>query len=264
MARHILWIGLFTQARSARIWTSDSTTGRRRCLGGRILFFPEQRPVPIEGPTIKELDPAVIGLERAERQAPLPQSEQVDAHLFLAQLVGRPAIVPGKPAHPVQVDALGSQRQPGRPHVLRHPLAQRCHRGLLSFEVRPAAHSPGPPKITSRVPPNDGLLLPYGAAVQSNGRLERWPGFLSVCFGTWTWTFSAALTAVAEPRPVLSLLPRLRHLLLNHSAPSSLLCPVCNSPGRGTVAEVVKVDIPAVSPDLTARGQHGANSAHSG
>jgi hypothetical protein len=141
-------------------------------LGGRILFFPKQGPVQIEGPTVQELDPAVIGLERAERQAALAQPEQVNAHLFLAQLVGRPAVVRGKPAHPIQIDTLGARRQPGRPHVLCHPLAQSCHRGLLSREVRPAAQAHPQSNL---VRPASRRLILYGKAVQSNDRLERWP-----------------------------------------------------------------------------------------
>ena len=83
-----MWIGFLTQAKRARIWVSDRTTGRRRCFGGRILFSPKQRPVPVEGPAVKELDAAVVGLERPERQTPFTQSEQIGAHLLLAQSVG--------------------------------------------------------------------------------------------------------------------------------------------------------------------------------
>ena len=155
MEMQVLWTGFRTQARSARIWVSDKTTGRRRCFGGRILFFPKQRPVQVEGPAIEELDAAVVGLEGPQSQTPLAQPEQICAHLFLAQALWRAPVVGGQTPYTVEVDALGSRRQPSRPHVFRHPMAQCCHRGLLCFEVRPAAQPRPTSMLTSRFTPHD-------------------------------------------------------------------------------------------------------------
>jgi hypothetical protein len=49
----------------------------------------KQRPVAIKRAPVEELDAAVMGLERAERDAALTQTKQVATHLFLAQLIRR-------------------------------------------------------------------------------------------------------------------------------------------------------------------------------
>jgi hypothetical protein len=67
-----------------RIWSSGKAIGRRRCFGGRILFFPKQRPIPLERPAVQEANTAVIGLEGAERTAMLAQADQPGAHFRLA------------------------------------------------------------------------------------------------------------------------------------------------------------------------------------
>jgi len=54
-----------TQPRRALTSLSGKATGRRRCFGGRILFFPEQLPVQVKRLAVKELDAAMIGLEGA-------------------------------------------------------------------------------------------------------------------------------------------------------------------------------------------------------
>src|SRR4051812_28703095 len=109
-ARQVLWVGLLMQPSSLRIRASGRATGSRRCFGGRILFFPKQRPAAIQRPAVKELDAAVVGLEGAEGHAPLATPEQVGAHLGLTQFVGRAPVVLGQTANPVEVDALGSGR----------------------------------------------------------------------------------------------------------------------------------------------------------
>src|SRR4051794_23083665 len=118
--RLVLWIGFLISLRSLRTGASGRATGRRRCFGGRILFPPEQRPIAFEGPAIQELDAAVVGLECAERHAALAQFKQVRTYLRLAQLVGRAPIVLGQTVDPVEVEALGSGRQPGHPHLFHH------------------------------------------------------------------------------------------------------------------------------------------------
>ena len=69
----------------------------------------KQRPIAIERPAVEELDTAVIDLERAERDATIPQAEQVAAHLFLGQSIRRTAVVRGQPTDRVDVDGLGSR-----------------------------------------------------------------------------------------------------------------------------------------------------------
>ena len=90
-------MGFLTRPSSARTCSSDRTSGRRSCLGGRILFL-KQRPIAIERPAVEELDTAVIDLERAERDAALPKAKQVAAHLFLGQSIRRTAVVASQAA----------------------------------------------------------------------------------------------------------------------------------------------------------------------
>src|ERR1700752_841417 len=126
-------MGFLTPPSSARTCSSDRTSGRRSCLGGRVLFL-KQRPIAIERPAVEELDTAVIDLERAERDAALPKAKQVAAHLFLGQSIRRTAVVASQAADRVDVDGLGSRRQPRRLHVFDHLQSQRRHRGLPWFE----------------------------------------------------------------------------------------------------------------------------------
>ena len=140
-------MGFLTPPSSARTCSSDRTSGRRSCLGGRILFL-KQRPIAIERPAVEELDAAVIDLERAERDAALPKAKQVAAHLFLGQSIRRTAVVASQAADRVDVDGLGSRRQPRRLHVFNHLQAQRRHRGLPWFE-QARATAPAPRRISS-------------------------------------------------------------------------------------------------------------------
>jgi len=71
--------------------------------------------------TVEELDAAVIGFERAERDAALTQPKQVPAPVCLAQLIRRTAVVRGKTTDRVDVDGPRRRRQPGRLHVSDHP-----------------------------------------------------------------------------------------------------------------------------------------------
>ena len=121
----------------------------------------------------------MIGLEGSERKPPVAQPEQIRAHLLLAQLLWRAPVMNGQTPYSVEVDALGSRRQPGRPHVFSHPPAQCCHRGLLCFEVRPAAQPRPTSMLASCFTSHDTFL--YGEAVQSNGCLQRWPGHQVDC-----------------------------------------------------------------------------------
>ena len=52
-------------------------------------MFLKQRPVAIQRPAVEELDAAVIGAERAERDPALAQPKQVAPYLVLAQLIRR-------------------------------------------------------------------------------------------------------------------------------------------------------------------------------
>ena len=140
-------MGFLTRPSSARTCLSDRTSGRRSCLGGRILFL-KQRPIAIERPAVEELDTAVIDLERAERDAAITQAKQIAAHLFFGQPIRRTAIMGGQPTDRVDVDGLGSRRQPRRLHVFNHPQSQRRHRGLPWFE-QASALEPAPPRISS-------------------------------------------------------------------------------------------------------------------
>src|ERR1700683_426130 len=78
------------------------------------FFFLKQRPVAIQRPAIKELDAALIGPERAERDPAVTQTEQVAPYLFLAQLIRRTAVVRGQPTDRVDVDGLRRSRPPRR------------------------------------------------------------------------------------------------------------------------------------------------------
>src|ERR1700677_4614268 len=130
------------------------------------FFFLKQRPVAIQRPAIEELDAALIGPERAERDPALTQTEQVAPYLFLAQLIRRTAVVRGQPTDRVDVDGLRRSRQPRRLHVFNHLQSQRRHRGLPWFE-QASAMAPAPRRISSTQPPC-GERRPYGEAVQSN------------------------------------------------------------------------------------------------
>ena len=61
------------------------------------FFFLKQRPVAIQRPAVEELDAAVIGAERAERDPALTQPKQVAPYLVLAQLIRRTTVVRGQP-----------------------------------------------------------------------------------------------------------------------------------------------------------------------
>src|SRR3984885_8948743 len=137
-------MGFLTPPSSARTCASDRTSGRRSCLGGRILFL-KQRPVAIKRPEVEELDASVID---PERDAAIPQAKQIAAHLFFGQPIRRTAIMGGQPTDRVDVDGLGSRRQPRRLHVFNHPQSQRRHRGLPWFE-QASALAPAPPRISS-------------------------------------------------------------------------------------------------------------------
>src|ERR1700722_7179188 len=112
------------------------------------FFFLKQRPVAIQRPAVEELDAAVIGAERAECDPALTQPKQVAPYLVLAQLIRRTTVVRGQPTDRVDVDGLGSRRQPRRFHVFNHLQAQRRHRGLPWFE-QAGATAPAPRKIAS-------------------------------------------------------------------------------------------------------------------
>src|SRR5271154_4332035 len=112
------------------------------------FFFLKQRPVAIQRPAIEELDAALIGPERAERDPVLTQTEQVAPYLFLAQMIRRTAVVRGQPTDRVDVDGLRRSRQPRRLHVFDHLQSQRRHRGLPWFE-QAGATAPAPRKIAS-------------------------------------------------------------------------------------------------------------------
>src|SRR5271168_1176885 len=130
------------------------------------FFFLKQRPVAIQRPAIEELDAALIGPERAERDPALTQTEQVAPYLFLAQLIRRTAVVRGQPTDRVDVDGLRRSRQPRRLHVFDHLQSQRRHRGLPWFEQ---ARRDGASSKENSLNSNAAREAPpYGGAVQSN------------------------------------------------------------------------------------------------
>src|SRR6202451_4717290 len=140
-------MGFLTPPSSARTCSSDRTSEVAVAWAGEF-FFLKQRPVAIKRPEVEELDASVIDLERAERDAAITQAKQIAAHLFFGQPIRRTAIVGGQPTDRVDVDGLGSRRQPRRLHVFNHPQSQPRHRGLLWFE-QASALAPAPPRISS-------------------------------------------------------------------------------------------------------------------
>src|SRR6202161_351022 len=135
------------------------------------FFFLKQRPVALQRPAIEELDAALIGPERAERDPALTQTEQVAPYLFLAQLIRRTAVVRGQPTDRIDVDGLRCSRQPRRLHVFDHLQSQRRHRGLPWIE-QAGATAPAPRKNSL----NSNAVReapPYGEAVQSNDPILR-------------------------------------------------------------------------------------------
>src|SRR5271165_2294518 len=120
-ARHVLWTGLRMPPRRCRTCSSDSASGSRFCRGEAILFFPEQPPGTVERVVVEEAKAVLTGLEGAACHALLAQAEQVTPHLFLAELIGRAAVMRGQPAYCLDVDLPRSLSQPGQGHILDHP-----------------------------------------------------------------------------------------------------------------------------------------------
>jgi hypothetical protein len=207
--KHVLCAGFRTQPRIARTWLSGRATGRRRCFGGRILFFPEQGPVPVERLAVEELNAAMIGLEGAECQTPLAQPKEPDPHFFFAQLIRRATVMRGQTANRIQVKSLGSGRQAGCSHVLDHSHAQRCHGGSPSRVVR--RHFAGARKYPQQL--RLTMIPPlYGEAVQSNDRLRMdWPsdGFPPIFAFTILLQIRTQRQSVCAMAGVLGLFPLL-------------------------------------------------------
>src|SRR5271157_1846068 len=88
---------------------------------------------------IEETQAILTGLEGAACHSSLPQAEQVAPHFFIAELVGRAAVMRGQSAHRLDVDLLRSLSQSGQGHVLDHPHTQWRHGGLLSSKLRRAS-----------------------------------------------------------------------------------------------------------------------------
>ena len=79
----------------------DSASGSRFCRGEAILFFPKQPPGMAERVVIEKAQAVLSGLEGAACNPSLAQVEQVGPNLFLAELIGRAAIMRGKAAETV-------------------------------------------------------------------------------------------------------------------------------------------------------------------
>jgi hypothetical protein len=84
---------------------------------------------------IEELQAGNTGLERPLRHAPAVHRQEILAHLLLAESGGATPIMGGKLPNFTDVDLLRARRQPHKPHLIKHPLAQSCHRRLLSLNA---------------------------------------------------------------------------------------------------------------------------------
>src|ERR1700674_1963245 len=98
---------------------------------------------------VEETQAVLAGLEGAACNPPLAQVEQVGPNLFLAELIGRAAVMLGQLVNSPDIDLTRSRGQPGQGHVLNHPHTQWRHGGLLSLMVRRATARPPARKDTS-------------------------------------------------------------------------------------------------------------------
>src|ERR1700690_3916913 len=98
---------------------------------------------------VEETQTVLAGLEGAACNPPLAQVEQVGPNLFLAELIGRAAVMLGQLVNSPDIDLTRSRGQPGQGHVLNHPHTQWRHGGLLSLMVRRATARPPARKDTS-------------------------------------------------------------------------------------------------------------------
>ena len=112
------------------------------------------------------MDASVIDLERAERDAAIPQAKQIAAHLFFGQPIRRTAIVGGQPTDRVDVDGLGSRRTPPTSCLQSSAIATASSRSpLVRASQRDGA---GPSKDILNSDDSVASARPYGEAVQSN------------------------------------------------------------------------------------------------
>jgi hypothetical protein len=71
---------------------------------------------------IEKAQAILAGLEGAACRPLLAQAEKIGSHLFLAELIGRAAVMRRQPIHRLGVDLLCPLSQSGQGHVLDHPL----------------------------------------------------------------------------------------------------------------------------------------------
>ena len=88
-ARQVRWTGLRKPTSRCRACSSVSHSGSRFCRGRAILFFPKQRPNPVERLAEEEPQPGASNLEGAARRTAPAQVQQVGPDLLLAQLIRR-------------------------------------------------------------------------------------------------------------------------------------------------------------------------------
>jgi hypothetical protein len=120
----------------------------------------------LAGLAILGLDAAVVrGVGPARHAALIAQMQQIAAHLSLAQLIRRAAVVRGKAADALEVDCLGRGRQSGRRHVRDHSLTQLSHRGIPLLESAETS-VPAIAEIPLIASPGEACSH-YGEAVQS-------------------------------------------------------------------------------------------------
>ena len=163
-ARQALWTGILTPPSNARTCSSDRTAGSRVVWAGEF-FFLKQRPVAIQRPAIEELDAALIGPERAERDPALTQTEQIAPYLFLAQLIRRTAVVRGQPTDRVDVDGL--RRRPPTPPTSCLRSSAVATASSRSPLVRASRRDGASSKENSLNSNAAREAPPYGGAVQS-------------------------------------------------------------------------------------------------
>jgi len=97
---------------------------------------------------VEETQAVMTGLEGAAGHSSLAQAEQVAPHLFLAEQVGRAAVMRRQPAHRLDVELPRPFSQSGRDHVIDHPRTLWRHGGLLSLMFRRPASRPPTRKDT--------------------------------------------------------------------------------------------------------------------
>jgi hypothetical protein len=80
-----------------------SHAGSRFCRGRAILFFPKQRPNPVERLAEEEPQRGASNLEGAARRAASAQFQQVGPDLLLAQFIWRTPVEGGEPPNRLDV-----------------------------------------------------------------------------------------------------------------------------------------------------------------